>query len=142
MTKRPRFRTRPDSYGIDGFYCTVPLSRGYRLRMDLYLFEPDWLGGRYEVDVALMAYPGRYSLSRAMDKEGTATGPGGVEVVYPALEILEAAGAEALKRWGHYWLRLRVDAANETLYRVYKRFLTPRGFRATEWELELIKDLN
>lgn len=96
----------------------------------------------YDVDVSIMAYRGRYSLSRAFEKEGTPTGPGGLEVVYPALSILDAAEIEARRRWPDVPLRIRIDAANETLYRIYRRFLAPRGYHATEWQLELVKELN
>ena len=138
---KPRFRRTADPYGIDGFHVTVPLQDGYRLRMDVELWEPGDTY-RHDVDVSIMAYQGRYSLSRALEKEGTSTGPGGLEVVYPALSILDAAEIEARRRWPDVSLRMRVDAANETLYRVYRRFLFPRGYHATEGEMELAKELD
>ena len=141
MLSKPRFRRIADPYGIDGFYVTLPLQNGYRLRMDVELWEPEGTY-RHDVDVAIMAYRGRYSLSRAFEKEGTPTGPGGLEVVYPALSILDAAEIEARRRWPDVPLRMRIEAANETLYRVYRRFLTPRGYHATEWEMELAKELD
>ena len=135
---KPRFRRTKTILAIDGFYVTLPLQNGYRLRMDVELWESvDTY--RYDVDVSIMAYRGRYSLSRALEKEGTPTGPGGLEVVYPALSILDAAEIEARRRWPDVSLRMRVDAANETLYRIYRKFLIPRGYRSTEWELELVK---
>lgn len=133
---KPRFRRAKNTQAIDGFYVTLPLQNGYRLRMDVELWEP---GGtyRHDVDVSIMAYRGRFSLSRALKKEGTPTGPGGLEVVYPARSILDAAEIEARKRWPDVPLRMRVDAANERLYRFYYKVLAPRGYHATDWLLEL-----
>ena len=138
---RPRFRRTKTTPAIDAFYVTLPLQNGYRLRMDVELWGPEDTY-RHDVDVSIMAYQGRYSLSRAFEKEGTPTGPGGLEVVYPALSILDAAEIEARRRWPDVPLRIRVDAANETLYRVYRRFLAPRGYHATEWEMELVRELD
>ena len=140
MLSKLLFRPFKSTQAIDGFYVTIPLQNGYRLRMDGELWEPEDTY-RHDVDVSIMAYKGRYSLSRALEKEGTPTGPGGLGVVYPALSILDAAEIEARRRWPDIPLRMRLDAANETLYRVYRRFLAPRGYRATEWELELVKEL-
>ena len=141
MLSRPRFRRTKITPAIDAFYVTLPLQNGYRLRMDVELWGPEDTY-RHEVDVSIMAYQGRYSLSRALRKEGTPTGPGGLEVVYPALSILDAAEIEARRRWPDVPLRIGVAAANKTLYRVYKRFLGPRGYHATEWERELVKELD
>ena len=138
---KPRFRRTENPEGVDGVYVTVPLKNGYRLRMDVDLWIPE-VTDRYDVDVSIMAYRGRFSLSRALEKEGTPTGPGGLEVVYPALSMLDAAETEARRRWPDTRLRMRVDAANETLYRLYRRFLAPRGYHATDWEMELVKELN
>ena len=138
---KPRFRRIENPEVVDGFYVTIPLKNGYRLRMDMELWGPGD-AYRYDVDVSIMAYRGHYSLSRALEKEGTPTGPGGLEVVYPALSILDAAEIEARRRWPDVPLRMRVDAANETLYRVYRRFLSPRGYHATEEERELVKELD
>ena len=109
--------------------------------MDVELWEP---GDTYrnDVDVSIMAYRGRYSLIRAFEKEGTPTGPGGLEVVYPALSILDAAEIEARRWWPDIPLRMRVDAANERLYRFYYKVLAPRGYHATYWLLELVKELD
>ena len=141
MLSRPRFRRTKITPAIDAFYVTLPLQNGYRLRMDVELWEPEDTY-RHDVDVAIMAYRGRFSLSRAFEKEGTPTGPGGLEVVYPALSILDAAEIEARRRWTDVPLRMRIDAANKTLYRVYRRFLGPRGYHATEWEMELVRELD
>ena len=141
MLSKPRFRPAKSTQAIDGFYVTIPLRNGYRLRTDVELWEPGDTY-RHDVDVSIMAYKGRYSLSRALEKEGTPTGPGGLEVVYPALSVLDAAEIEARRRWPDIPLRMRLDAANETLYRVYRRFLAPRGYHATEWEMELTKELD
>ena len=141
MLSKPRFRRAKTTLAIDGFYVTLPLQNGYRLRMDVELWDPE-ATYRHDVDVILMAYRGRYSLSRALEKEGTPTGPGGLEVVYPALSVLDAAEIEARRRWPDVPLRMRVVAANERLYDVYKRFLGPRGYHATEWEMELTKELD
>ena len=138
---KPRFRRTKITPAIDAFYVTLPLQNGYRLRMDVELWQPGDTY-RHDVDVSIMAYQGRYSLSRAYEKEGTPTGPGGLEVVYPALSILDAAEIEARRRWPDVPLRMRLDAANETLYSIYKRFLTPRGYHATDWERELVKELD
>ena len=62
--------------------------------------------------------------------------------MYPALSILDAAEIEARRWWPDIPLRMRVDAANERLYRVYKRVLSPRGYHATEWEMELVRELD
>ena len=138
---KPRFRRTEHPEGIDGFYVTVPLKNGYRLRMDVELWGPGYTYW-YDADVSIMAYRGRFNLSRALEKEGTPTGPGGLEVVYPALMMLDAAEIEARRRWPDVPLRMRVDAANETLYRVYQRFLAPRGYHATDWDMELVKELD
>lgn len=141
MLSRPRFRRTKITPAIDAFYVTLQLQNGYRLRMDVELWGPEDTY-RHDVDVSIMAYQGRYSLSRAFEKEGTPTGPGGLEVVYPALSILDAAEIEARRRWPDVPLRMRIDAANKTLYRIYKRVLAPRGYHATEWQTELVKELD
>ena len=141
MLSKPRFRRIENPEGIDGFYVTIPLKNGYRLRMDVDLWTPGDTY-RHDVDVSLMAYRGRYSLSRALEKEGTPTGPGGLEVVYPALSILDAAEIEARRRWPDVPLRIRVAAVNKRLYAIYKRVLAPRGYHATEWEMELVRELD
>lgn len=138
---RVRFRTVTNLYvGLDGFYATVPLSKGYRLRMDFELCEP-YDGNRWPVVVAMFAYQGRYSLRRACESDGLATGPGGLAVVGVALDLLERAEAEACRRWPDRKLRMELAGANETLYRLYRRVLIPRGYRATDWDYELVRDL-
>ena len=37
---KPRFRRIENPEGVDGFYVTVPLKNGYRLRMDVELWGP------------------------------------------------------------------------------------------------------
>jgi hypothetical protein len=109
-----------------GIYRVKEFPGGIKARME-FLYD-DY---NREVDVALGCYRGRFSNNKVIKSEGTATGPGGLEVYTFAIETLLAAETELTRRYGTGIL-MWIGAANETLYRVYSSRLKRHGYAPFE----------
>jgi len=110
-----RWRTLREAGEVVGMYRTRPLSKGYRLRMDVTSFP--LLG---EAEIGIEAYRGRHTEEGYIKGRGTATGPGGVEAFVVAREMLDEAEEEIRKRWPEIDL-LILHAETEQLHRIYSR---------------------
>lgn len=111
-------RTRNNFAAI---HKSVRLSNGQKLYMR-FDFDPD----DRSVDVAMACYRNWFRREKAFDKEGTAIGPGGLEVLPVALKLFEEGEVQAIRRWKP--LEIWVGAATLKLHRIYARYLQPRGY--------------
>lgn len=116
------------------FVQTRPLGNGYHIRAALY---PDRKGEYY---FGIHAYRGR--LGYLFYRPGRSSGPGGLSVVTPALEMLEEAErfVSDREKFGY----LTVWAESLRLYMIYRRVLGKRGYTESaesplEWGPEMTK---
>lgn len=116
------WRTIREEGEVLGIYRTLPLSKGFRLRIDATWFERDG-----EAEIAMMAYRGRFKDADAGDKEGQATGPGGLEVFGKAMNLLIEAETEVTRRYGS-GTRIVIVAATERLHKIYAARLSRLGY--------------
>ena len=118
MTRWHKLREEGEVLGI---YRTLLLEKNYKLRMDV-----TWFPAFGDAEIAILAYKGRFEDIDLIEKEGQATGPGGVEVFGKALDLLTEAEQEIIRRYDDP--RIVIHAASEKLYRIYAARLIPRGY--------------
>lgn len=126
-------------HGVDrSAQKTVQLSNGqyFRFEIDVSLWE-NYEDDSWEVLVqpSIIVHDERWSRS-VHDKEGTATGPGGVEVLEIGLELLRQSEQVALALSSAMRERVvyEVEAATPRLFRIYRRYLEPRGYVYEEFD--------
>lgn len=119
-------KQKDQEYGDDMIVSELPLTRGFTLRLEV----TEWYneGARdWDLNLGMICYPGEWYETRWM-REGSATGPGGLEVYREISQVFTDVVDEAFlrfprARWfsfGHGSFRLRD---------VYARFVQDTPFQ-------------